>query len=64
MAALGQSRRFGRVATTSGLAPAADVPGAIVIFDFGPGADLVPSPEELFQPRCLLCRGPDYRDNK
>jgi len=34
--ATGHSRRFGRVATTSGLASAADVADAIAIFAVGP----------------------------
>lgn len=38
--AMGHSRRFRRVTTTSGLAPAADVHGAIAIFAFGPKAEI------------------------
>src|SRR5438067_10786520 len=40
--ATGHSRRFGRVATTSGLASAADVADAIAIFAVGPGGDIRP----------------------
>jgi hypothetical protein len=51
MSEMGHSRRFGRIATTSGLASVADVSGAIAIFAFRPIASFLARTQDVCSSR-------------